>query len=323
MVTWPLRPPWSEGFRPGVVIPWVEFIILRGPETPKGKFLRIDFSGRAARIAAGFACAFLLAGCLYTGQHFNDGRLLAPGNTSFTLGAGMSRQFSYGCPEVLDYGYGYNFKDSTGLHCVHNDGLIDPRGNPGSSQDTVEPVLSSEMRPKASLGYRLGVAGRLGPFPGADIGLRLEAPTNPVSAEFDLRLGLPAPRAGAWRHSLSGGWIIGAWADNSWFAEYAWSHDWGGNAVFANYRATNLATQFADLADAEGSRRFASRRRLIHQVSLGWIWNLPAVPVLPDYLAPAGTLTYPLAPDGFDAIPDRYLDDHAFEFALGIGWRFP
>jgi hypothetical protein len=283
--------------------------------------LRIVLPGRAARYASGVACTFLLAGCLYTGQHFNDARLLAPGNTSFTLGAGMSRQAAYGCPEAPEYGYDY--KDSTGLHCVQFVQHFDSLGRISTDYDTVPPRLDGSMRPKASLGYRLGVGGRMGPFPGADIGLRLEAPTNPVSGEFDLRLGLPAPRAGAWRHSLSAGWIIGVWADNSWFLEYAYSHDWGRNAVFANYRATLLATQFADLQEAEGSRRFASRRRLIHQASLGWMWNLPAVPALPDFLAPEATLTYPLAPGGFAAIPDQYLDDRAFEFSLGVGWRFP
>jgi hypothetical protein len=304
---------------------------LRRLETPKGRFLRTVFPGRAARFAAGAACALIFAGCLYTGQHFNDGRLLSPGNTSVTLGAGMYRHFEYGCPElpqitVFDGAgtpYGYDFKDSTGLHCVQSRGIRDTSGVYTYHNDTVAPRLASAPLPKASLGYRLGVAGRLGPFPGADIGLRLEAPTNPVSGEFDLRLGLPAPGDIAWRHSLSAGWIIGVWADNSWFLEYAWSHDWGPTAVFANYRATLLATQFADLGDAEDSRRFASRRRLIHQASLGWMWNLPAVPALPDFLAPEATLTYPLAPEGDKPIPDRYLDEHVFEFSLGIGWRFP
>ncbi len=280
-------------------------------------------AGQAARIAAQVTCAFLLAGCLYTGQHFNDGRLLGPGNTSVTLGAGVSREIAFGCLEYPGYGMGYSYKDSTGLHCIRYRITRDSVGNAVYRDDTVAPGLSGTLRPKASLGYRLGVAGRIGPFPGADIGLRLEAPTNPVSGEFDLRLGLPAPLAAAWRHSLSAGWIIGAWADNSWFLEYAGSHDWGVTAVFANYRATLLATQFADLGDAEGSRRFASRRRLIHQASLGWLWNLPPLPAVPDFLAPEATLTYPLAPEGTASIPARYLDDRAFEFALGMGWRFP
>jgi hypothetical protein len=271
------------------------------------------------RIPAGVACACLLPGCLYSTQHFNTGRLLEPGQSSLTLGAGSMRSFEYDCGKDWNV---YPFTDSTGTHCVTNTMSIDSLGNAVYAGDTLERAQTWSTAPKASLGYRVGVSGKWGLFTGTEIGLHLEAPTNPVSGEFDLKLGLPVPAGRPYHHSLSAGWGIGIWADNSWFVEYALSRSWGGNDLFAGYRGTYLATQFPDLDDAESDRRFGSKRRFIHQANIGFKWMLPDIPVVPDFLVPVAVLSYPLAPFHADDVPDPLLDDALWDLSLGMGWDF-
>ena len=186
----------------------------------------------------------------------------------------------------------------------------------------MKPAQTWSTAPKASLGYRVGVSGKWGVFTGTEIGLHLEGPTNPASGEFDLKLGLPVPAGRPYRHSLSAGWGIGIWADNSWFLEYALSRSWGGNDLFAGYRGTYLASQMSDLDDAESDRRFGFKRRFIHQADIGFKWTLPRIPVVPDFIAPMAVLTYPLAPFHTDAVPDGLLDDHLWDVSLGMGWNF-
>jgi hypothetical protein len=260
---------------------------------------------------------FLLSGCLYTTHHFNTGRLLEPGRTSFTLGAGVSGTVSYGCPEES----AYSITNQTGVHCInyHNE-YID--GKMVGVEDTVPQQASTSRVINSSLGYRLGVRGPFGPFKGAEVGLHMESPTNPVTGEFDLKVGLPAPKVFPLLHSLSAGWGIGAWADNTYFLEYAASRPFGANDLFFNYRATYLASQFADQSEAESARRFEAHHRLIHQAAAGFSWVLPDIPVLPDFLAPEAILTYPLAPVGTKRIPAFVLDDRLWGFNLGFGWNF-
>jgi hypothetical protein len=192
----------------------------------------------------------------------------------------------------------------------------------GYREKTTERVLSSIRAISESLGYRLGIHGPMGPFPGLELGVHLEAPTNPVTGEFDLKLGLPVPEGLPWRHALSAGWGIGAWADNSWFLEYAVSRAFGPYGVYFNYRGTRLATQYADMADPEKASRFSRAQRLIHQAALGFEWRLPDIPVVPDFLSPQVILTYPLAPAGTRPIPEFVLDDRGWGFNLGLGWEF-
>lgn len=273
------------------------------------------------RFPAGVACACLLSGCLYSTQHFNTGRLLEPGQSSATLGAGTLRALEYGCAGGWNV---YPFTDSTGTHCVvyRFEGSAGSNGDFTQSIDTLDQERTWSIAPKASLGYRVGVSGKWGFFTGTEIGLHLEAPTNPVSGEFDLNLGLPVPEGKPYHHSLSAGWGIGIWADNSWFLEYAFSRSWGGNDMFAGYRGTYLASQISDLDDSEGDRRFGSKRRFIHQADFGFKWILPDIPVVPDFIVPMAVLSYPLAPFHTDAVPDDVLDDHLWDVSLGMGWQF-
>jgi hypothetical protein len=297
-----------------------EFIIFRLRRTHrKGSRLKKNSGRRRLRLPAGVASAFLLTGCLYSTHHFNSGRLLEPGHSSVTLGAGRSATVGYGCPET---GTDWQYRDSSGLRCVKATFVKDSNGFTAQREEFLEPGPTSTPYSNASLGYRLGIHGRWGPFTGAEIGLHLEAPTNPVSGEFDLKLGLPVPASRPYHHSLSAGWSIGIWADNSYFLEYAASRAWGENDLFVNYRATYLASQYADLSDAESSRHFDSHQRLIHQAALGFKWTLPEIPVLPDFVAPEVGLTYPLGPTESDKIPAYVLDDRMWNLSMGMGWHF-
>lgn len=298
----------------------IQFIILRRPGTQKERHLRKKFLGKRGSVPAGVACAFLLSGCLYSTHHFNTGRLLEPGRTSFTVGGGMMKSFRYGCDEESG---SYEDGDSTRRFCVEHTQENDFQSGQWTQRtDTTEQRKFPSSAPKGSLGYRLGMSGPRGFITGAEIGLHLEAPTNPVSGEFDLKIGLPVPGGRPYHHSLSGGWGIGIWADNSYFLEYALSRAFGGSDLFASYRGTRLATQIADLGGSENDRRFKSKRRLIHQATFGFSWALPAIPVIPDFIVPMAVLSYPLAPFSESKVPDLILDDHLWDMSLGMGWRF-
>jgi hypothetical protein len=189
-------------------------------------------------------------------------------------------------------------------------------------KDTLPYIKTWSRSFKTSLGYRLGISGRWGPFTGAEIGLHLEAPTNPVTGEFDMKLGLPAPKKFHVHHSLSAGWGIGVWADNSYFLEYALSHSLGESSLFGNYRATQLASQISDLGNAEKNRKFDSHQRLIHQASIGFTWSLPEISILPDFVSPQVILTYPMGPTGDGKIPEYLLKESVWDLNMGLGWRF-
>jgi hypothetical protein len=260
----------------------------------------------------------LLTGCMYTSHHFNSGRVLEPGNTAVTFGWGRLKLVERGC----DYDQGfYESEDSTGrVRCVR--GRFD--GSPGNSSDTVAPRLAGSSLPKFSMGYRLGVRKEWGPFTGVEIGWHLEAPTNPGSAEFDLKLGLPGGGRGRFHHSASGGWIVGAWTDNSFFGEYAASRAFGpgdsAHALYASYRLTRLGTPIDEAIRSDSLvPSFGSHTRLAHQATLGFHWRLPALPVLPDFLSPQVTVSTPSVPVFGSVQPE---DPVVVDLNLGFGWRF-
>src|SRR5688500_18016875 len=218
-----------------------------------------------------------LSGCLYSSHHFNSGRVLEPGNTAVTFGWGNLKLNERNC----DYEQGFQEeRESAGtFRCIR----WRWDGSQAQSGDTMAPSISQVKIPKLSLGYRLGVRKAWGPFTGIEIGWHLEAPTNPGSAEFDMKFGLPGSGSGRFHHSLSGGWIVGAWSDNTFFGEYAASRAFGSgdsaHALYASYRYTRLATQPDDAfrSDSLGFR-FGSKTRIAHQATLGFHWRLPAFP---------------------------------------------
>lgn len=275
------------------------------------------------RRAGAFLAALPLAGCLYTTHHFNSGRLLEPGETAVTLGMGKAHFYEADCPD----GYGkYIRVRGAAPECMPNNALFGPiesdaAGGSAVADSSRPMVLRKSATYKASLGYRLGARKQWGPLTGIEMGWSLEAPTNPISLEFDLKAGLPAPARWKASHSLSAGWGIGAWVDNSWFVEYAASRAFGGGAAFFNYRYTRLATQPEDLDSSFDAGRFVSLTGSSHQWSLGWYHRMPVFPVLPDYLVPEVVATLPVYLNGA-RVPPSARPAADVNFNLGFGWNF-
>lgn len=263
------------------------------------------------------ALSVLLGGCLYTSHHFNSGRILEPGNTAVTVGYGKMSLLERECPELRD---GPTFPDSTKSKCFRY--RFTPEGD---VEETYPYRIRETSIPRFSLGYRLGVRGAWGPFTGVELGWHLEAPTTPVSAEFDLKFGLPAPGRLGLFHAVSGGWIVGMWADNSYFGEYALSRPFGkgsnAHALYASYRLSRLATPPGEVFGDDENRILEFRRnpRWAHQASLGFHVSIPDLIILPDFLSPQVTLTTPWV-QVLDEDPPE--SPFLYNLNLGIGWRF-
>jgi hypothetical protein len=288
---------------------------------PSGSHPRPSRRLGAACLAS--AWAFGLAGCLYTTQHFNTGRLLEPGETAVTFGLGKAHYYREDCPD----GYYGSYDGSGEVAGTGTDKTVCRKAyvydgmapaQPGA--DSVRPLERiREDIPKASLGYRLGVRKRWGPLTGIELGWNLEGPTNPISLEFDLKAGLPMPSRWKASHSLSAGWGVGAWVDNTWFAEYAAAREFGKSALFASYRYSALATQPENLDSSSRAGHFVRFPRSAHQFSLGWYQRVPALPVVPDYLVPEFTLTLPVYRGDLRELRPPALD---LNFNVGVGWDF-
>ncbi len=258
---------------------------------------------------SGLAALASLSGCLYTTHHFNNGRLLEPGETALTLGAGRAHFYSDHCPDYYDrvsVGNGGQDKCVAGFK---------------SPPDTVSPDLEDVATPKVSLGYRLGIRKQWGPLTGLEMGWAVEMPTNPATLEFDLKAGLPIPKDWKASHSLSAGWGVGMWADNSWFLEYAASRSYGPHALYANYRYTWLASQPQDLDSSFNAWKFVSHKRHVQQAAFGLFLRLPKIVIIPDYVSPEVVATFPLiAP--FSQVDNPRLPEYQVNFNLGFGWNF-
>lgn len=263
------------------------------------------------------AASSTLTGCLYTTHHFNSGRILDPGQTAVTFGYGRARIYEQGCPD----GWGRPFGDSNSTHCeryIYNDPF-------NSVRDSVliRQRVTSLAIPKFSIGYRLGVRGPWGPLTGVEMGWHLEAVTNPGTIEFDLKFGLPLPHRliAKHHHSVSAGWGVGMWADNSWFLEYAASRDLGRHSVYGNYRYTWLATQPSEIDESFETWKFESHMGHAHQAGLGIYLRLPDIFLIPDYITPQANITFPVkAP--FVKVDAELMDPVLLNYNLGFGWNF-
>jgi len=239
----------------------------------------------------------ILAGCIsYTSQHLNTGVLLDPGQRSNIFA--VSSEQGYTCK-------GEYRPNHDGFNTCYADSLY---GH-----------YATVTVPHISYIWRLGVRHQWGPFTGVDIGWQLEFPGT---LDFDARFGLRHPSEVAWKHSISLGWGIGNWADNSWFAEYAWSYPLRYSMLFyINARETYLATLLADLRPAKGSGRdnfFGHQRRFLHQLSAGIKLGPIDVFLLPDYVHLNGFISYPrLLLDG--GLPDRDMMREGYSM---VNWRF-
>ncbi len=189
--------------------------------------------------------------------------------------------------------------------------------------DSAGESISPSFLPKVSMDYRLGIKDTWGPFPGAEIEWHLEAPTNPATMEFSLNLAMPNLGSKNFRHKLGAGWGVGAWADNSFFLEYAASmplNKFGKPLIFGNLRATYLATQINEVLSENFSQALPSNQVLVMQAGLGTVFNLPKIILLPDYIIPAVNLTLPQIPSGERLFHRQNIPYVQWDFQLGFGW---
>jgi hypothetical protein len=258
---------------------------------------------------------FPLTGCLYTVQRFNDGTILPPGASDVTLGIGGTSTWSVDCPD------GYY---ESGSDCVRYR-YTGYYSNPNPPRyDTTKPQLTESPLTQVHLGWRLGVRKEWGPFTGAEIGWNLDVPTEPATMEFYGRLGLPGFSDTSVAHSITAGWGIGAWVDNSWWLEYSISRRLGPLRPWIGGRALLQGTRFSELSTDDGDA-LVSNRHLIWQGFGGASLSLGEIPVIPDWIAVEGTWTTPGVRSGLTsdkALRYRIADKNDFGVHVGFGWRF-
>lgn len=256
----------------------------------------------------------LLTGCLYSAQHFNTGILMPAGRSQTTLGVG--RQPLWTCS-------GFQADSTDASHAC--------------GDSTGETTGKSDLF-KGSIDYRLGVKDVWGPFPGAELQWHLEAPTNPATMEFSFNLALPTLGGGSggvgggkaagegkdpeFRHKLGAGWGMGAWADNSFFLEYAASRNVGLPLFFGNLRATYLATQIGEVLDDDFSQPLPSDQVLVLQAALGVYFRLPAWFLAPDFVIPQFNVTLPQVPSGERMFRRGDIPLAQWDMNFGLGWDF-
>ena len=249
-------------------------------------------------ILSAVVLAMFMNGCLYSTQHFNTGLLMPTGKSQATLGAG--RQPFWKCSRTD--------ADSIASTVACNED--------GSGKET---ITTSQIF-KGSYDYRLGIRDPWGPFPGVEVEWHFEVPTNPATMEFAMNLGLPS--AQNYHHKIGAGWGVGAWADNSFFAEYAASRSVGEHLGFTNLRATWLATQIVDVLGEDFAKPFPSNRHMVFQSAVGFLYRFPNWKVAPDFIIPQINLTLPTVPAGEQKFRPQDIPLLQWDMSLGLGWVY-
>jgi hypothetical protein len=242
--------------------------------------------------------AALLAGCNFTTQSYNHGKLLNPGETLAGIGVGKREYYR-----------------------------INDRVDSVKRTDTVRFSKNSYC-----LDYRLGVLRTRPLGRGLEIGFHLEGPgqLNPserarkntalwggiMILDFDARLGLKdiAMGRGLFHHNIGLGWRVGAWIDNGWFAEYAAGWEYGRLLPYANVRAELMPTDPAGMDSLFESRTpFKYHNQLwTARAAMGVSVRLPHWFFLePDYLTPEVTVVCP----HFSAVSRC-----GFTYHVGLRW---
>ncbi|MGL1900917.1 MAG: hypothetical protein OCC49_02185 [Fibrobacterales bacterium] len=242
----------------------------------------------------------MLSSCLTT-QHFNTGKTLKTGNSVVVWGVGSNTIFN--CSRDYD-NWEYSNNDST----VYTK----------TCQSNENEIIDDELAPQISRKFRLGVRDDWGPFPGVDIGYSLEAPGG---VEFDGRLALPGLSESLY-HSLSVGWIIGLWADNTVFLEYAFSKEVGKNSFYVNLRESYIATQAYDLEfDEDSEEMFKHNRNWATQLGFGMRHEGKRQFFFPNVFYAHGTITAP-AFSFVDRIEGDMRPMYQFSPSVGVGWTY-
>ncbi len=240
----------------------------------------------------------LFNGCLYSTHHFNTGETLKAGRSKVTIGAG--RQPLWDC------------LDKTPRSSILCNGA---NGNPP------EPVSVSQTF-KGSVNYKLGLKDNWGPFPKTELQWHFEAPTNPITMEFGLVLGLPDFNQQKFSHNLHTGWGMGIWSDNSFFLEYALSRSVYSHRLFINLRETWLATQINDVLNENFDKELTQNKQFISQIGIGLQLKLPDWFLMPHFISPQLNFTFPQVTTGDFEFLDADIDDYLANLNIATSWVF-
>lgn len=265
--------------------------------------------------------SLFLSHCLYTSHSYNTGRILKQGLSSTTLGYGKQTLLSLECDGIGENGesWGSLVREDDKVHCRS---IV---GNQPGDTTYFNPRVKKQKIPDWSFGYSLGIRDKWGPFPGLEMGFLLEVPTLPISAEFYLRLGLPHPKWKGFKHGAALGYIMGAWADNSQYLEYAISRDIGNHLAYTNFRTTYMASQIPDIYSGNKNSEFKlnKNRRLLLQNTFGFMWNIPPIIMFPDFVTPQINVTYPNLPLSYNEKAFGYEEGGLYvKWNIGFGWKF-
>lgn len=257
---------------------------------------------------------FFFNGCLYSVQHFNHGKTVQAGDLELQVSAGIENVQNWSCQDMHkvyhgDTWYGCESYDYTSLDFV---------------KDTiVDPVESIDNQFVFAFSYRHGLMDSLWIFPGLDMGLMSEIHEDEMLLEYDVRVGMPVFSGWEqWHHSISVGWIIGWWVNNSWFVEYAISRKfYSALYLFGSYRALSLSKEFdgpPDLnwhesIDPEGAKKIG------HQASLGLRYE-PLKSSL--FYGFSGTLNKHLPSVSSREIPSMDRKTYTWTGQMNVGVRF-
>lgn len=274
-----------------------------------------------SKISAFGLAGCLLQGCLSTWIRMEDGTVLAPGRSDFSIALGSVPRTTYDC------GQGYVGKDSTGRFACeewyfrerYQELYYDSASQTyqggyytyDGGRNHFDPRVDVDREFHVALNWKLGVLGAFGPFTGMQVGMQTEFATAPVTQEFHVAIGLPGSDSSV-AHSLAAGWGVGMWADNSWFLQYAASRRFGICRVFGSLRGTLQPSMTAMDID---KGRFESDRSWDLQAAVGAKVPLGRVAVLPDWIGLGATVD--LMHAGY---PSLDADDLGQESGMGTAW---
>lgn len=244
---------------------------------------------------------FLFTGCYYTAQSYNHGKLLDPGNSMFTFGAGASFQSSL----IYQNGpYDYSYDYDPDYYYI----------------DTL--VQEKKLWRNIALNYQLGVHDRY-PFGGGlEVGLLWEfsyykdfygtASDVLPALDFNVRCGfrdVVLPGA-LFQHNVEIGWTTGMWVDNGMFLGYAAGWEFQKIIPYVGLRAIYMPTNL--LEHEEWIGEFENHDQKFNlRGALGASVKLKKMPFFPDYITPELTLVGPNA---------SVIDDFNATFHVGFRW---
>ena len=236
--------------------------------------------------------------CYYTAQSYNNGKLLDPGFSKFTFGAGRAIQKV----KTAAYNYGY-YDDST--------------------TSEISTSYETKLWHSIALNYQLGVLDKY-PFGGGlEIGIQLEGSYYKSysgfrsdilpAIDFNVRLGCKdfASDKFLYQHNIEAGWTTGMFVDNGAFLGYAGGWEFPNVIPYFGVRAILMPTNILN-SNFENDQFFSYHNQKFNiRTTIGISIKLPKLKVLPDIITPELSVT---GPNGY------YTQKFSPNFHIGFSW---